>query len=585
MSQESLTALLGLDIGWINTRASLIGISEGKYHLLGSETAPTSLGPRLHLGAGAGDAMSVLQRSSEHIILKAEGGGLVMPATAVGLGVDQGALTVSAGPRVRTVLLGLSERGSLAAGRALVGSLPLDLVASYGLADLADETRLVESLIKLRPEIVILTGGEDAGAEEPLRRWIGVLGLVCRLLPQQVKPAIIFAGNPHLEDDVRRRLERLTSLHFAANIQPACGEWDLVPAQNLLEREILQAWESKVPGMSDLMRFTHTLRGSKAFSLNRMTRYLNKTMDERQAEVQHHGVMIVDMGGGTTVLSAGLDGRTGTVIEDAWSDISSLQDSERLQAVHQWAAAPVTLQETRQYLTTHALHPGVVPVTLRELALSQSVARYQMKRALRTFSDRHPWFSRSSQEYYGGHFEPVIASGAVLTAAPTPGQTMLILLDGLQPCGITTMVLDRYHLLPLLGVAGEAQPVLPVHMLSAACFENLGTVIAPVSRASKGEVILTVNVKTDAGKAYSVEITQGALRRLVIPAGISAVLELEPCRRTDIGFGGLGIGGHLKVTGGLLGVVIDARGRPLLLPDGDEDRVEQLRRWLWCLGG
>jgi len=583
MNQEPLSALLGLDIGRINTRASLFGITEGKYHLLGSEEAQTSLGPGLHLGAGAGDAMNALQRSSGHIILKAESG-LVMPATAVGLGIDRVALMTSAGPRVSAVLLGLSEKGSLAAGQALAHSLSLDLKACFGLADLVDEPMLVESLIKLRPAFVILTGGADAGADEPVKRWVEVLRLVCRLLPPQAIPVVVFAGNPSLEDDIRR-LESLTSLHVADNIQPVYGEWDLMPAQNILERELLKTWEETVPGMPDLMRLTPSLKGSKSFLLNRMTRYLARTVKTRQAESHGKGVMVIDVGGGAITLSSGLEGRTGTVTEEAWGDVAAVQDEEVLRQVHQWTAAPVSLQETRQYLATRALHPAIVPVTLKELALSQSVARYRIRHALRLFSEIYPWFDQNSRGCYAGHFEPVIASGAALTSAPTPGEAMLILLDGLQPCGITTMVLDRYHLLPLLGVAGEAQPVLPVHMLNTGCFENLGTVIAPVSRASKGKTILSIRVKTDDGKAYSVDIAQGTLRRLIISAGVSAVLELEPDRHTDIGFGGLGVGGRLKVAGGLLGVVIDARGRPLQPPDDDEDRVNQLRRWLWNLGG
>lgn len=583
MSQEPLSALLGLDIGRVNTRASLFGISEGKYRLLGCEEAQTSLGPGLHLGAGAGDAMRSLQRRSEHIILKAEGG-LVMPATAVGLGVDQVALTTSAGPRISAVLLGLSEKGSLAAGRALAHSLPLDLQACYGLADLADEKSSIESLIKRHPKLIILTGGADFGADEPLRRWVEVLRLVCGLLPSQAKPIVVFAGNSSLEDDVRR-LESITSLRVIDNIQPASGEWDLVPAQNILESEILNQWEEMLPGMPDLMDLPQSLKGSKSFLFNRMTRYLAATVKTRQAESHEGGFMVIDLGGGSTLLSSGLDGRTGTVTDRAWGDLAAVQDEELLRQVLHWTAAPVSLQETRQYLAMHALQPGLVPVTLRELALSQSLARYQIKHTLHLFSELNPWFDRDSRGCCGGHFEPVIASGAALTSAPTPGEAMLILLDGLQPCGITTMVLDRYHLLPLLGAAGEVQPVLPVHILNSGCFENLGTVIAPISRTPEGKDILSIRVKTDDGKAYSVDIAQGTLRRLLISPGVSAVLELEPDRGTDIGFGGRGFGGRLKVTGGLLGVVIDARGRPLRLPDEDEDRVEQLRRWLWNLGG
>jgi len=584
MTQEPLSALLGLDIGRIHTRASLFGVVDGKYQLLGCQTARTSLGPGLHLGTGAGEVIGALQRASEHIILKAEGG-LVMPVTAVGLGVDQVALTTSAGPRIKTALLGLSQGGSLAAGRALVNSMPLELVASYGSADLVDDSKMVQSLLALRPELMILVGGEDGGAKEPLLRWVEVLRLFYRLLPAQVKPPVIFAGNAQVEDDLRRRLESQTPLHIAPNIMPVQGKWDLVPAQNLIEGEIFRVWEERVPGLQDLLQLSQSLKGSKAFSINRSARYLGRTVEAHRSDSGDHGLLIADLGGGSTVFSASLNGKTGTVMTDTWRDVSTMQDDGFLHEIHRWTAAPVTVQETAQYLGMHSLHPSTVPITLRELALSQSVARFQLRQTMQKLINHTPWLSYHDRGCYMDRFEPVIASGAALTMAPTSGEAMLILLDGLQPCGITTMVLDRHHLLPLLAVVGEAQPVLPVHVMNTDAFENLGTVIAPISRAPQGEMILSVRVETEAGKTYSVDIEQGSLRRLLISAGDSAVLEIQPDRRTDIGFNGRGIGGRLKVTGGLLGLVIDARGRPLRLPDEDEDRVEQLRRWLWILGG
>jgi len=166
MQQEILSALLGLDIGRINTRTSLFVISEGKYRLLDCGISSTSLGPELHLGTGVNAALQVLQQKSGHVIMKAEGG-LVMPATAVGLGIDQVALTTSAGPRIRAVVLGLSEHGSLRAGYALAGSMMLALVGCFGLADLVDESSMVDALIQLRPDVVLLVGGRRCRCGSP----------------------------------------------------------------------------------------------------------------------------------------------------------------------------------------------------------------------------------------------------------------------------------------------------------------------------------------------------------------------------------------------------------------------------------
>lgn len=37
--------------------------------------------------------------------------------------------------------------------------------------------------------------------------------------------------------------------------------------------------------------------------------------------------------------------------------------------------------------------------------------------------------------------------------------------------------------------------------------------------------------------------------------------------------------------GGAMGVIIDARGRPLQVPDDRARRQELFKKWLWNLGG
>jgi hypothetical protein len=62
------------------------------------------------------------------------------------------------------------------------------------------------------------------------------------------------------------------------------------------------------------------------------------------------------------------------------------------------------------------------------------------------------------------------------------------------------------------------------------------------------------------------------------------VLDLRPRRNIDVGRGGPGRGGTAEVHGGLVGVVIDARGRPLALPSDAQKRHERIQQWLWDMG-
>ena len=59
---------------------------------------------------------------------------------------------------------------------------------------------------------------------------------------------------------------------------------------------------------------------------------------------------------------------------------------------------------------------------------------------------------------------------------------------------------------------------------------------------------------------------------------------MRPARHFDVGLGQPGRGAVAEVEGGALGIIVDARGRPLRLPKDDVQRRELLQQWLSALG-
>ncbi|MFN2304210.1 MAG: glutamate mutase L [Anaerolineales bacterium] len=583
MEPEVFSSLLGLDIGWVNTRASIMEAIDGKYRLLGCESANTTLGQGLNLGSGAGDAMRQLQKQTGHLLLE-KSGKLIMPDNPAERGVDRIALTSSIGPLPHTILLGLSEMGSIRSGKMLVDSLPLSLKAAFSMEVLVDAPSIIKKLVRTQPEIIILTGGEDEGAEHPLIHWIETLRIFYTLIPASIKPMLLYAGNHALEEQIRRRLEPLAKLKIAANLQPRVGEVDLVPAKAILENEILNLIKKKLPGMAALSAYSKDLEGTKAFGIDRMVRFLSQDIIASSGFSTYSDILALDIGSENTLISAGKNGQSGTVIKSFWRQKVIDQDEEMFEYIRRWTGLLVPMQKINQYLCHYALNPWIVPENTWEMTILHAFTRFRLKNIIRKLSMNYSWVHFQDQKGLRTNFEPIIASGSVLTHAPNPSQTMLMLLDGLQPWGITSVMMDQHHLLPLLGIIASVAPILAIHILESDVFETLGTVVTAVSDVPLGKVVLTVRVTTDSGKDYSLDVIQGELRHLVIPKGVSAVLDFKPTQRTDLGFGTYGVGGQLRVVGSILGVVIDARGRPIRLPSVEDERVEQLQRWQWMLG-
>jgi hypothetical protein len=81
------------------------------------------------------------------------------------------------------------------------------------------------------------------------------------------------------------------------------------------------------------------------------------------------------------------------------------------------------------------------------------------------------------------------------------------------------------------------------------------------------------------------DVMPGMLLRMPLEPGERGMLSLLPAPMVDIGLGpGQQARASEPLEGGLLGLVIDTRGRPLALPAEDERRRAKLREWRAALG-
>jgi hypothetical protein len=81
----------------------------------------------------------------------------------------------------------------------------------------------------------------------------------------------------------------------------------------------------------------------------------------------------------------------------------------------------------------------------------------------------------------------------------------------------------------------------------------------------------------------SIQVRFGEL--LLIPLGLNEnlPLEIEPAKGFDLG-AGKGKPVALTVEGGTVGLILDARGRPIAIPAEDNRRASKIREWLSALG-
>jgi hypothetical protein len=374
----------------------------------------------------------------------------------------------------------------------------------------------------------------------------------------------------------------MMNLHFAPNIRPSLEQEQLDAAQAELARTYCHVRSQQISGVVELNTWAGggLLPGATAFS--RVVRFLSKELTTKK------GVLGVNLGASAAVIAAAFDGDSSLSVFPQFglgSRLADMLDQAPLREIMRWLPIEISEEELRNYIYNKTLYPASLPVTPEEVIIEQTLARQALYSATRLAARGFPSQAIAAGDGMLPWFEAIVATGSVVAQAPNLAQAALIILDGLQPCGVTTLVLDQNQIAPALGAAAAVNPLLVVQVLESNSFLHLGTVIAPVGNARPGSPVLRLRMTYESGHEASLEVKQGTLEVVPLPAGQTARLQLQPLHRYDVGMGAPGRGGGLRVLGGALGVIIDARGRPLVLPEDRNRRKELYRKWLWTLGG
>lgn len=575
-------SLLAVNVGASSTRAVLFDVVEGQYRFIASGQAPsTAEAPYKDITLGVNQAIANLQTVTGKTLLDQDNQ-LITPVQADGSGVDAFAATLSAGPALRAVVVGLLSDVSMQSAQRLAETAYLQVIETFGLNDPRKPDEQIDAILRARPDIIILTGGTDGGASRSIQKIMESVGLACYLMPEEKRPMILFAGNQSLTDSVKQSLGNLTpSLHFSPNIRPSLDTEDLVPASRELAQVFSDVRKRNMPGVDELNTWTSGRTLPTAYAEGRIIRFLSRMNGTSR------GILGVDLGTTAAVVAAGFNGKLTLGVYPQFGlgeNLPGLLRYTQIEDIMRWLPLDIAPSVVRDYLYQRSLYPGTIPATKEDHAIGHAISRQVLYLAMQEARRNFPPEARLLRKDLMPLFEPILAGGGVLSDAPTPGQSLLLLLDALQPVGITSIILDQNNLLPLLGAASESNYLLPVQVLESGAFMSLGTIVSVISPASYGTPVLRVRLTYDDGSDARAEVKFGGLEILPLGMGQTARLTLQPLNRSDIG-NGAGRNATIQVAGGVMGVVIDARGRPLTLPEDPVRRRELFKKWLWSVGG
>jgi hypothetical protein len=571
-------SVLAIEIGTVSTRVILFDIVEGRYRFLGQGVVPTTSGaPFNDVSIGVKHALDELHDITGRVLFN-DAGQLVIPSQPNGIGVGACVATVSVGPPLKVVAIGLLEDVSTESAKNLASTTYAQIVETMSLNDRRGIVERLDTILQKRPDLIIVAGGLEGGAKRSVITLLESVGLACYLMPTDQRPEVLYAGNSELVRNVQEAIGSLVNLHIAPNVRQSYESEQLTPSQPALAQIFRMVRSKQMRGVQEVDSWTGNRLMPAATAFGRTIRFISKEYANTKK-----GVLGVDVGASATTVASAFSGdlristHPGLGLGENLPEILNLCPIEDIM---RWIAIDIPETYVRDYIYNKAIYPSSLPITSEELALEQGIACQAMHLAIRQASEAYPPDLPGSMPGLLPWFEPIIASGSVLTKAPDRNQTLMMIINGLQPTGVTTVALDRNNLAACLGAAAEVTPLLTIQSLDSTNFINLCTVITPIGKAAVGTPILRVRMSREDGTESEVEVQQGSLAALRLPAGQAGTLHITPLHRFDVGMGGFGRGGTVKFVGGALGILIDARGRPLRLPSDPVQGRELLNKWL-----
>jgi hypothetical protein len=605
----SANSIMVVDCGSVFTKVSLLGLVEGQYRLMARGEAPTSLtAPNEDITRGIIQAINRIEYiTGRHFV---SGGQMISPERPTGDGVDVFVATVSVGGPMRVVVLGgVSAALEELATQAVSGlyaeayAIPAPTYKAASASNsmpqsswtperLASEWgRQLERMRELQPQAVLIVGSADdpAGAtalQEACQLVINAVqtgslkafsngkatasgtsqnGRAARQLP------VLYTGAPQYIDAVRGMLNgfaevtRIDALTSQAQLAPVS-----MATTALYERDVIQY----LPGYERMRSWSAGAPVATASSLSSLVRFL----------AQHYAMNVtaVDVGGvTTTIMMASERGEFIPMVHTGIGvgpSIGAVLEKAGPKRVVRWLPFSIGEEELRQYVLNRTQHPQVVPTSQRDIQIAQAFAREAIILALEAADHAH-------LEQFDADL--ILATGGVLAHAPKFGQAMLMLLDALQPCGVTSMVLDRTMLISQLGAVATVAPIAAVQVNeNDAVVHRLGTCVVPFGTLPPGQLAIRVGVEYSNGRQVTIDVMSGSLEIIPLRVNEQALLTLYPAPTVDVGLGpGERARAAEEIDGGLVGLVIDARGRPLIFPSNEAERQARLLQWMQVLGG
>jgi uncharacterized protein (TIGR01319 family) len=590
---DEMEYILATDVGSTTTKARFFKkMDDGEWHYIVSGETPTTVeAPYEDVTMGVMNAVSEVEELTGHIILSERGGGIIVPYDGE-RGVDLYCTTSSAGGGLQMMVFGVIKRMTAeSANRAALGAGAI-VMEVFATNDGRPVYKKIQQIRNLRPDMILMAGGTDGGT---IYHVVKAAELIKSADPKPrlgvaYSLPIVYAGNKMAVGNVKNLLEKNFAFTCVDNIRPVLEVENAEPARRAIHELFMEHVMSHAPGYAKLMNWT---------DVDIMPTPAGEGIAMQLIADRHkRNVLGVGLGGATTNIYSIFDGRfvrsVSANLGMSYSICNVLKETGIENIMH-WLPFDIEESDVRNRLRNKMIRPTTIPQTLEELVIEHAVAR----EALRLGLEHHRTIATTLKGVRGEvvflrgittqailesyidmmKIDIIAGTGGLLSHAPRRVQSLMILTDAFQPEGVTMMFQDSVFMMPHLGVTSTVHPEAAWQIFDRDCLVRLGTVIAPRGEVKHDEIVMDVALEMPRGETVKESIKGGEVKRIELPERLEAEATIRPRRRFDVGAGS-GRELETKIEGGVVGIVLDARGRPLVLPKAQSKRKMKLWEWM-----
>lgn len=634
---KPLESVLVADCGSNTTRVVLIDVVDMAYRFIARAEAPSTLEPPYaDVTIGILNAIAAIEANTGRRLLI--GGQLITPMQENGSGVDAFVASSSAADALRVLAAGLVRQLSVkTVARASHGTYTtvLDTMSLDDYGDDFDESRpqsettydpndpdaefspftspevtaeeesnrrknkkgslrlfgnrphkywrerQVAKLRRLSPNVIVLSGGKGE-VIEPLLQLIDVVleanrqEMLLASATGEIRrpPTLVFAGNTEAQEAIIQRVAGQVEFFAIDNIRPGGVLENLYPLQHQLAALYQERLLPTLPGYDRLANLCSAEINTTCSAVGLMTQFLAR-------DVANNQVLTADVGGANSALFYANNQDFISLVRGNFGlsfGLSNLLAEVGVEAVRRWLPFEATTDEVVHYALNKTLRPQVLPADNRELMIESAYVREALNLMYRELS------TESTHEL---DFNRLVGVGGPLVNV-NPWQAALTLLDGIQPSGskatgLVELELDTTMLMAAAGALATFNPNMATYIFRYDCLHRLGPCIVPLGEATPGTPAVTVTLVTRDGRSRKTTVAYGSLAILPLRVDEQASLEIVPGKNFRIGNTERGTIVRTEpgqeVTGGMVGLIIDARGRPLKLASDPQTRRQEVLNW------